>query len=167
MKSFNILLIVLILIMGCKQGVSQSITPEKNENPGEYVMAGKEIDPQGARGASEMLGIYHGLSAADTVSAKFKARVKEVCQAKGCWMKLELKDGQEAMVTFKDYGFFVPVDIKGKEVIIKGNAFLEEMSVEDQIHFAKDSGKTQVELNTITTPKKTFGFIAEGVLISR
>lgn len=167
MKSFNILLMVLLLFMGCKQGVNQSKVPHEKENPGEYALAGKQIDPLGARGASEMLGLYYGLSAVDTVSAKFKARVMEVCQARGCWMKLELKDGQEAMVTFKDYSFFVPKDIKGKEVIVNGYAFLEEVSVEDQIHFAKDIGKTDVELNTITAPEKAFGFIAEGVLISR
>ena len=80
-------------------------------------------------------------------------------------MKLELQDGEETMVRFKDYGFFMPMDIKGKEVIVNGFAFVEEMSVEDQKHFAKDGGKSEAEMAKITTIKKTLSFEADGVLL--
>ena len=84
---------------------------------------------------------------------------------KGCWMTLNMADGNQVMVKFKDYGFFVPKDIAGKEVIINGKAFVEEVSVGDQKHYAEDAGKSAEEIAAITAPKKTFSFEADGVLI--
>jgi hypothetical protein len=73
--------------------------------------------------------------------------------------------GEEAMVKFKDYGFFIPKDIAGQEVIVDGVAFIEEVSVEDQRHFAEDAGKTTEEIAAITEPKRTLSFTSSGVLI--
>ena len=53
----------------------------------------------------------------------FRGTVTEVCKAKGCWMKVALENGEETMVKFKDYGFFVPKDMAGKEVVINGHRF--------------------------------------------
>jgi len=95
------------------------------------------------------------------------AKVDEVCQSKGCWMKLNLEDGNQVMVKFKDYGFFMPKDIAGKEVIINGIAFVDEMSVEDQRHYAEDAGKSEDEIQAIKSPKKTYSFEADGVLLKQ
>ena len=69
-------------------------------------------------------------------------------------------------VRFKDYGFFVPKDAAGKKVVMNGAAFLEEMSVEDQKHYAEDEGASEEELAQITAPKRTLRFEADGVLIA-
>ena len=114
-----------------------------------------------------MLAAYEQMPVADTTSTKFTATVSEVCQAKGCWMKLQLQDGGEAMVRFKDYGFFVPKDIAGKQVVVSGKAFVDMMSVEDQQHYAEDEGKSAEEIAAITEPKKTYSFEASGVLIKQ
>ena len=101
----------------------------------------------------------------DTLSVKFSSNVKEVCQSMGCWMRLDM-GSDEAMVKFKDYGFFMPTDIAGQDVIVEGQAYIEEMSVEDQKHFADDAGKTDAEIAEITEPKRTLSFISSGVLIA-
>lgn len=38
-------------------------------------------------------------------SGKVKGKVVEVCQEKGCWMKIEKDNGEKLMVKFKDYAF--------------------------------------------------------------
>ncbi|MBT8271127.1 MAG: DUF4920 domain-containing protein, partial [Bacteroidia bacterium] len=83
----------------------------------------------------------------------------------GCWMKLNLGEGEQVMVRFKDYGFFMPKDIAGKEVIINGFAFVDEMSVSDQKHYAEDAGESEDAIAAITEPKKTYSFEADGVLL--
>ena len=103
----------------------------------------------------------------DTLKTKMIAKVNSVCQAKGCWMRLDLEDGNEAMVKFKDYGFFMPKDIAGDYVIVNGKAFVEEVSVDEQRHYAEDAGKTANEIASITKPKRTFSFEADGVLIKQ
>jgi len=40
------------------------------------------------------------------------------------------------MVRFKDYGFFMPLDASGKEVIVAGKAFVTEVSVADLKHYS-------------------------------
>lgn len=36
---------------------------------------------------------------------KITGKVVEVCQEKGCWMKVQKQNGETLMVKFKDYGF--------------------------------------------------------------
>ena len=35
-------------------------------------------------------------------------------------MKLANTKGEEIMIKFEDYGFFVPADIDGKEIVLNG-----------------------------------------------
>ncbi|MFT4831381.1 MAG: hypothetical protein ACI815_001028 [Psychroserpens sp.] len=167
MKSFNILLVLIVLIVSCKDAKSTSEKSETTSEAVKYTAYGDEIQSVGAISQSDMWKSYKKLTVSDTLSSKFKGTVAEVCQAKGCWMKLKLEDGQEAMVKFKDYGFFMPKDIEGKEVVVNGKAFVEQQSVEDQRHFAKDAGKSEAELALILEPKKTYSFKADGVLIKQ
>lgn len=96
---------------------------------------------------------------------KITGKVIEVCQEKGCWMKLERSNGEKVMVKFKDYGFFMPKDITGKEVVLEGEAVVKEVSVKQLQHYAKDAGKSEEEIKKITKPKKELQFIAKGVLV--
>ncbi|WP_238474619.1 DUF4920 domain-containing protein [Maribacter algarum] len=165
MKRINILLVFFFGITIISAQNSQSHTEQKAVAPTVFPSFGMQIDETNAISASEMSEKYAIMKPTDTLQTKFVAKVTEVCQSKGCWMRVELQDGQETMVRFKDYGFFMPKDIKGKEVIVNGLAFVEEMSVKDQQHYAKDAGKSDDEITKITAAKKTLGFEADGVLL--
>ncbi|QCX00833.1 DUF4920 domain-containing protein [Aggregatimonas sangjinii] len=165
MNRFNILLIFFFVFLGARAQDSQSLKADEKMSSEGYISYGAEIDSDSTVATAEMGENYQVLKVTDTAQVKFAATVAEVCQAKGCWMKLKLDNGQQTMVRFKDYGFFMPLDIAGKEVIVNGKAFVEEMSVEDQRHYAKDAGKTAEEIAKITSPKKTYGFVADGVLV--
>ena len=165
MKIFNVLLVLFLVICSC-QGQERKKPLEKNEDIAvEFSSFGEQINVKGSISNEEMTQKYKVLSVPDTLRTKFAATVTEVCQAKGCWMKLQLKGGQETMVSFKDYGFFMPKDIAGREVVVDGSAFVSQMSVEDQRHYAKDGGKSQEEIDKIAESKKTYGFVADGVLL--
>jgi hypothetical protein len=96
---------------------------------------------------------------------KIKGKVIEVCQEKGCWMKMERENGEKLMVKFKDYGFFMPKNIVGKDVILDGEATINEVSVKQQRHYAQDAGKSKEEIEKIKEPKKELQFVARGVLV--
>ncbi|MFT4022287.1 MAG: DUF4920 domain-containing protein [Flavihumibacter sp.] len=83
----------------------------------------------------------------------------------GCWMKLETGQGEPIMVKFKDYGFFMPKDIGGKEVVLDGEATVTETPVKQLKHYAKDAGKSKEEIAKIKSPKKETVFVANGVLV--
>jgi hypothetical protein len=96
---------------------------------------------------------------------KVTGKVVEVCKEKGCWMKIEKPGGETMMVKFKDYGFFMPQDIVGKEVVLDGAASVKETSVKQLQHYAKDAGKSKEEIEKIKKPKKDVQFVASGVLV--
>lgn len=160
MKQINILLVFLLTICVVSAQDSQA----ENTTLKSF---GAQIDSKDALDVQEMAAKYQNLRVADTLNTKFTATVIDVCKAKGCWMKLQMEDGSEAMVKFKDYGFFMPKDIEGKKVIVNGKAFVSEMTVEDQKHYAKDSGKSAKDIAQIAKPKKTYGFEADGVLLKQ
>jgi hypothetical protein len=59
-----------------------------------------------------------------------EAKVRKACEKKGCWMELAAADkGVGVRVTFKDYGFFVPLDSAGSTAKVEGTvkvALLDE-----------------------------------------
>jgi hypothetical protein len=98
-------------------------------------------------------------------TGKVTGKVVSVCLEKGCWMKVERADGEAMMVKFKDYGFFMPKNIVGKEVVLDGEAAMKETSVKQLKHYAEDAGKPKEEIEKIKAPKKELIFTASGVLV--
>ena len=105
----------------------------------------------------------------DTVRTQLKAKVEGVCQVKGCWMNLVPTKGATAdesiFVKFKDYAFFMPLDLAGQNVIVDGIAYKEVTSVDELRHYAEDEGKSAEEIAKITEPVEELKFMADGVII--
>jgi hypothetical protein len=123
---------------------------------------GDKINPDGALSVSEFKS---KMKAADSLNVKFTGVINEACQKKGCWMNVDLGNGESMMVRFKDYGFFVPKDCNGKTAIMEGVAFKETVSVEMLQHYAEDAGKSKDEIAKITQPETKISFEANGVII--
>ena len=123
---------------------------------------GKEISKDGAINTDELVKQLEGR---DEVNAKVEGKVLEVCQMKGCWMKMELPEGETMRVKFKDYAFFVPMDIAGKSAVIQGKAIRVTTPVDELKHYAEDAGASEEEINKITEPRTELAFEAEGVII--
>ncbi|MFV0530981.1 MAG: DUF4920 domain-containing protein [Flavobacteriales bacterium] len=94
-----------------------------------------------------------------------KGKVVNVCRKKGCWLTLETDNNERFFVKMKDYAFFVPTAIKGKNIVLEGNAENKTISVEDAKHYAEDAKKSQTEINAITQPQKEIRFIATGIRV--
>jgi starvation-inducible outer membrane lipoprotein len=102
-----------------------------------------------------------------TMPARVTGVVEDVCQAKGCWMKVATVNGGTMRVTFKDYAFFVPKDIAGKKVTFEGKAVKKETSIAELKHYAEDAGKSPAEIAKITTPEYSITFEADGVIVEK
>ena len=162
------LILVVCFTIACKTDKKVEVNEDEiTTQDMAFTSIGKKIIADDALSADRMKEHYENMSVGDTVNSKMTAVVEEVCQSKGCWMKLKLDDGEQVMVKFKDYGFFMPKDIAGREVIVNGIAFVDEMSVEDQRHYAEDGGESEEAIAAITEPKKTFSFEADGVLLKQ
>ena len=167
MKNFGLIFFLLIGLVACQNNkpVSES---ECNETAAEAepMTFGETITADGAVGFDALMA---QLNDADTVVAKVTARVESVCQKKGCWMNVVDNTGEmagEIFVRFKDYGFFMPMDLMGSDVVMEGKAFKSITSVEDLRHYAEDEGLSEEEIAAITEPEEELAFMANGVLIT-
>lgn len=88
--------------------------------------------------------------------------VDSVCQKKGCWMVV--KDGeQHARILMKDHGFTVPMDAKGKSVVVEGTLEARTFSEAQVKHLEKDAGG---DPNTASGERTEFVLTASGVKIT-
>jgi hypothetical protein len=106
------------------------------------------------------------VSESGEAQVKISGDIEETCQKKGCWVKVKVEGSEQPIrVTFKDYGFFVPLNSNGKQTVLSGRAYYDTVDVETLRHFAEDAGKTEEEIMKINEPEMSLAFEANGVLI--
>jgi hypothetical protein len=112
--------------------------------------------------------VIASLKTKDKIDVQVEGVVDAVCQVKGCWMNLSAPNStstEKMFVKFHEYSFFMPKDLPGKQVIMKGTAFVEETPVSELKHYAEDEGKSPEEIAKITKPLKEIKFVATGVKV--
>lgn len=133
-------------------------------------------DNEAIKGQSFGEGVKQGnIIAATEVNAKLgkegkadmkvQGEVVTVCKKKGCFVKLKAANNETIFVKFKDYAFFLPKDIEGKQIVIDGTAERKVTSVAALKHYAEDAKKSPEEIAKITAPKEEITFMAKGVVI--
>lgn len=90
-----------------------------------------------------------------------EAKVKAVCQTKGCWMQVE-DEGRMAWVRWESgcggkYAF--PKDAAGKRVLIQGSFYPKTISDADAEHLQEEAG------GKLTVARETYEFNASSVMI--
>ena len=82
--------VALVFFVGCKQG--EKVNKQEISKVQELAFAsfGDEISNEKVVTSKEMLLKFENMIAGDTIHVKFASEIKEVCAAKGCWMKLPL-----------------------------------------------------------------------------
>ncbi len=91
------------------------------------------------------------------------ATINKVCMKKGCFF-IAVDGDNSARVTFKDYGFFIPTNSAGKQVVFKGILSEKVLSEEQAMHFAEDAGEST---DKIEGEQKEFSIVATSVLIPK
>ncbi len=152
---------LIITFAACTGGQKATLIKDKVTGK-ETAYVGEKID---AKGAISVDDLFEKIANTEEIpSVKVEGEVVSVCQVKGCWMRLVATDGSELMVKFKDYGFFMPLDLAGK-VIMEGKAFKQVTPVDELRHYAEDAGKSAEEIAQITEPEEEILFEAFGVII--
>ncbi|MFD2033788.1 DUF4920 domain-containing protein [Belliella marina] len=164
MKRISILILAMLpFVFSCSKPSEQATEAGEKEEvaivPGNYGAAVEEV------AVLSIAQMYDELKSSGEFEGKVIGQIKEVCTKKGCWMTLDLPSGETMRVTFKDYGFFVPLTSQGYPVIIEGVATKTVTDVATLKHYAEDAGKPKEEIDAITSPKEEYAFEAVGVII--
>ncbi|MFD2202971.1 DUF4920 domain-containing protein [Shivajiella indica] len=167
MKKANLILLFLTALI-----VAWSCNQQNNKSSEETVVEIQVDSPVGQfgeeitdAGALSLDLLVSELEEEGEFEGKVIGEIKEVCAMKGCWMTIDLPNGETMRVTFKDYGFFVPKNSQGFPVIIEGVATKKVTDVATLKHYAEDAGKSKEEIDAIKAPKLEYAFEASGVII--
>ena len=87
-----------------------------------------------------------------------EAKIRKACEKKGCWMELAgTEKGPGVRVTFKDYGFFVPLDSAGSTAKVEGMV---------KVALLEDAKAKHYEAEGATVPKGKDGKYREVQLVA-
>jgi hypothetical protein len=141
-----LLILLVSLFVACEK-------PQQTENSEKY---GGEVTMLSSTSLDE---IYANPELFDGKELKLVGTIGEVCQKKGCWLKL--KDGdRDITVRFKDYAFFVPKDGAGNQVIVQGIFQAKtDKHVEEEAQAQREAGE---EVNE----EPSYSFTASAVVIT-
>jgi hypothetical protein len=90
-----------------------------------------------------------------------EAKVDKVCEKKGCWMILK-STTSDLRIKFKDYGFFVPITLVGKTVLVEGTLESKKLTLAQTKHYIQDEGG---DPSKVTEAKTEFQMVAIGVSV--
>lgn len=167
MKNFTRIVFIMVALISFNVNAQKAKAKTAAINTNDYALFGEKFVANNVMTNKQMLKKYKTLKKGDSIAVKFQSNIKEVCKKKGCWMQMDLTNGEQSFVKFKDYGFFVPLNADNSEAIVSGIAFVDVVSVAELKHYAKDGGKSQDEINKITKPEITYSFKATGVYIKK
>jgi hypothetical protein len=172
MKRLTFFVIALALLSACKSttnegsdetetngdtaAVELSLQATENHHYGDTITEDDAIDVR------NLLALMDG---ADSVQMKVRGVVNSSCTKKGCWMTMEMADGEELLVRFRDYGFFVPKNLDGEIAIAQGIAFVDTLDIPYLKHLAEDAGKSAEEIAEINEIEISVNFTADGVIV--
>lgn len=143
--------------------VAQAQPPAGDANPGDAY--GAKFTVSEALNLNDVVMKLKGGS--EFPDVQVVAKVVDVCPKKGCWLKLELANGETATVKMKDYGFFLPVAAIGKNVVINGAVNLKTVSVAEQKHYAEDAKKSRAEIDAIKEARQEVRVLASGIVVAQ
>lgn len=91
--------------------------------------------------------------------------IEQACTRKGCWMQLTAAPKTAGVrVTFKDYGFFVPLDAKGMKARVEGVTKTRTLDKAEADHLESEGAKLTRQPDGSALE---VSFIASGVELRR
>lgn len=91
-----------------------------------------------------------------------EAQVQQVCEQKGCWIRVEDKNVSVRAI-MKGHAFSVPKEFKNKRVKMTGIMEQKELPVKVVRHYMEDEGRSKEEIKKVNAPQKVFQFVVDGV----
>lgn len=163
-KNLIAFVIVTSTIVGCKNETTKTESEAETEDvvqtiEGRYGDSTWEVDE-----AYDAASFNFLLGDRDSLDAVLTGEISSVCQAKGCWMKMDV-EGLDMLVRFRDYGYFVPMNGSGHQATVKGTFYVDSTSVDQLKEYARDAEKSQEEIDAITEYEIGYSFMADGVVI--
>jgi len=129
--------------MDCDHADAKNAVTAPAVGPHEPIIRGEKI----SKGPSVRLpDLQRSPERHDGKAVVVEGTVRRACTRMGCWMELADSDsGPGVRVTFKDYGFFVPVDSAGAKAKVAGTVKVKELSDAAAKHYQAEGGRVPTD----------------------
>ncbi len=166
-KTFPLAFIICFAASGVNVSVAQKKSTEASVQPKQSVnKPAPEVIKRGAP-----LGDSASVELADVLKepqkfadkmVRVEGVIERVCTNKGCWMELAPQAGavESVRVTFKDYGFFVPITSQGMKAHAEGQFAVKVLSKEMADHYEGEGARLKRNQDGTATE---ISFLASGV----
>ena len=110
-------------------------------------------------------------SSLDGQTVRVAGTIRQVCQARGCWLTFSTDRGQTLRVMTHAEGeddseeLLFPKDAAGRHAEVVGTLHVAEESVARRRHLAEDGGATPDEIAAITEPTRSVSLVAQSARI--
>jgi len=129
--------------MDCDHPASKDTATAPTLGPHETIVRGEKI---GKGPSIRLANLQRSPERHDGKTVVVEGTVRRACTRMGCWMELAESDsGPGVRVTFKDYGFFVPVDSAGAKAKVAGKVKLSELSDAAAKHYEAEGGRVPTD----------------------
>lgn len=125
------------------------------------MLYGQKVDSLGAMPAYKVEAF---MGKKVRILATITGKVLQVTRTKGGWFDMDAGKGRVIKVHFRDYGINLPVNLKGRTVMIQGVA-QKQFIADDMQHFAGDTVKGKKQHLVKTNPKRVLSFEAWGLMV--
>ena len=98
------------------------------------------------------------------ISTTLTGTILKIDTPKGGWFQMDAGQGRIIKVHFKNYNVVLPIDLKGRSVMIEGVA--QKLFIADDMqHFAGDTVKGTKQHKSNVNPKQRLTFEATGLVV--
>jgi hypothetical protein len=135
MKATLLACVLSVLAFACASSGPSSPGPATPQDP-RVISRGEALRGAPAIALTALLATPE---AHDGQTVQLEGPVRKACTKKGCWMELAPEEqAQGVRITFKDYGFFVPLDSAGATAKVEGTVKVAELSEEMAEHYVEE-----------------------------
>ena len=129
--------------MDCDHPASSVAAAAPAAGPHQTIFRGEKI---GKGPSIRLADLQRSPERHDGKTVVVEGTVRRACTRMGCWMELADSDsGPGVRVTFKDYGFFVPVDSAGAKAKVAGTVKVTALNDAAVKHYQAEGGRVPTD----------------------
>ncbi|HEX4802390.1 MAG TPA: DUF4920 domain-containing protein [Myxococcaceae bacterium] len=129
--------------MDCDHPAAKDAATASAVGPHEPIIRGEKI---GKGPTVRLADLQRSPERHDGKTVVVEGTVRRACTRMGCWMELAQSDSSPGVrVTFKDYGFFVPVDSAGAKAKVEGTVKVTALSDAAVKHYQAEGGRVPTD----------------------
>jgi hypothetical protein len=173
-KNLPLFLLIFALFYSCSSEKNNSQSSEEEKKwfglkeitPNDAVNVDDALTKLDNKENLEVINIGEGVTAKG-LKLKVRGEVVDICKSSGCWFTFQTKSGKELFIQMKEHKKTEKGKWIGKTVVVEGELYSNEISVQELRQNAKSEGASREEISKIKEAKTEYILNADGAILAK